>query len=118
MPISRERPSPSTRASTEVDAKDRYKQAQVRFVCNECGAEAMPGVDICSACGQELVRVPADPMVGTLLPRRYRILTLIGRGAMSVVYKGAYEPLDQLVAIKVLKSHMVSDPQSNRRFSQ
>ncbi len=37
---------------------------------------------------------------------------------MSVVYKGVYEPLDQPVAIKILKSHLVSDLPTFQRFQQ
>jgi serine/threonine-protein kinase len=59
-----------------------------------------------------------DPMIGVVLPRRYRIIELLGRGSMSVVYKGTYEPLDQLVAVKILKSHLVSDPHQIKRFQQ
>ncbi len=68
--------------------------------------------------GGELMSTMADPLVGMILPRRYRILSLLGRGSMSVVYKGTYEPLDQLVAIKLLKSHLVSDPNQAKRFQQ
>ncbi len=59
-----------------------------------------------------------DPLVGTALPRHYRILARIGSGAMSVVYKGIYEPLSKAVAIKLLKSHLVSDPQTFKRFQR
>lgn len=59
-----------------------------------------------------------DPMIGMVLPRRYRIIKLLGRGSMSVVYEGCYEPLDQLVAVKMLKSHLVSDPHQAKRFQQ
>ena len=59
-----------------------------------------------------------DPMIGTMLPRRYRITGSLGRGAMSVVYSGIYEPLGQPVAIKLLKSHLVSDQSTFKRFQQ
>lgn len=60
----------------------------------------------------------ADPLISMVLPRRYRVMSLLGRGSTSVVYKGTYEPLDQLVAIKMLKSHLVSDPHQAKRFQQ
>lgn len=57
-------------------------------------------------------------MIGTMLPRHYRITGKLGRGAMSVVYSGVYEPLGQPVAIKLLKSHLVSDQATFKRFQQ
>ncbi|HEY9793388.1 MAG TPA: serine/threonine-protein kinase [Candidatus Obscuribacterales bacterium] len=60
----------------------------------------------------------SDPLIGVVLPRRYRVQSLLGRGSMSVVYRGIYEPLEQPVAIKMLKSHLVSDPQQAKRFQQ
>lgn len=65
-----------------------------------------------------LVRQMTDPLIGTMLPRHYRITGKLGRGAMSVVYSGVYEPFNKPVAIKLLKSHLVSDTQTFKRFQQ
>jgi serine/threonine protein kinase/tetratricopeptide (TPR) repeat protein len=94
------------------------QDSKVREVCSACGEQFAEGTAFCPADGTELVRTMADPMIGVILPRRYRIMSLLGRGAMSVVYKGTYEPLDQLVAIKIMKSHLVSDPGQLKRFQQ
>lgn len=64
------------------------------------------------------MRTLPDPMIGTMLPRHYRITGKLGRGAMSMVYGGIYEPLNQPVAIKLLKSHLVSDLPTFKRFQQ
>jgi serine/threonine-protein kinase len=47
----------------------------------------------------------------------YQVHDLIGRGAMGSVYRGYHEPLDRIVAIKVLHSLAV-DPTSAERFKR
>jgi serine/threonine protein kinase len=60
--------------------------------------------------------VEKDPLVGTHLANRYQILSVIGRGGMGVVYKARQEIMDRLMAIKMLHSHMVAEPESVKRF--
>ncbi len=49
-----------------------------------------------------------DPLIGTTVGE-YRVLSLIGTGAMGVVYKGRHEVIDRPVALKVLKSEHKND---------
>jgi serine/threonine protein kinase len=60
--------------------------------------------------------VEADPLIGTRLADRYEIDSVIGRGGMGVVYKAHQELMDRMMAIKMLHSHMVSEPESVKRF--
>jgi serine/threonine protein kinase len=46
----------------------------------------------------------------------YRILEMIGRGGMAIIYKAYHPSTDRLVAIKVLLDHRAEDPQTVRRF--
>ncbi len=62
--------------------------------------------------------VQEDTLLGALLADKYRVLNEVGRGGMSVVYKGMNENLDLEVAIKILQSQLVSDPTSVKRFQQ
>jgi eukaryotic-like serine/threonine-protein kinase len=48
----------------------------------------------------------------------YQILSLLGTGGMGVVYKARDTRLDRLVAIKVLPSDQIADPEPRRRFAQ
>ncbi|MCD6384441.1 serine/threonine protein kinase, partial [Candidatus Sumerlaeota bacterium] len=48
----------------------------------------------------------------------YVVLSLIGRGGMSVVYKGYDELLNRDVAIKVLHSNLLNDVDALRRFER
>lgn len=48
----------------------------------------------------------------------YVVLSVIGRGSMSVVYKGYDELLNRDVAIKVLHSNLLNDVEAIRRFER
>ncbi|MFZ2509572.1 MAG: protein kinase [Gordonia sp. (in: high G+C Gram-positive bacteria)] len=59
---------------------------------------------------------PDDPLLGRVLERRYRIDAPIARGGMSSVYVGTDLRLGRRVAVKVMDSRYVGDPQFLRRF--
>jgi tetratricopeptide (TPR) repeat protein/predicted Ser/Thr protein kinase len=56
--------------------------------------------------------------VGTLLGARYEILKLLGQGGMGAVYKAADREVDRIVALKVIRPEMASDPEVLGRFKQ
>jgi serine/threonine protein kinase len=53
-----------------------------------------------------------------VLAGRYRLLDLIGRGGMGVVYRARHDGLHKSVAIKVLRDELISDRQAAARFHQ
>ena len=63
-----------------------------------------------------MVTTPDDPLLGRVLERRYRIDAPIARGGMSAVYVGTDLRLGRRVAVKVMDSRYVGDPQFLRRF--
>ena len=48
----------------------------------------------------------------------FRILREVGRGGMGIVYEAEQESLGRRVALKVLPSHALLDPQKLRRFQR
>src|SRR5579871_986429 len=55
---------------------------------------------------------------GTLLGDRYEILAQLGEGGMGAVYKAADRELDRVVAPKVIRPELASNPEILARFKQ
>lgn len=53
---------------------------------------------------------------GTVLAGRYEIVSLVGAGAMGIVYKAHDQELKVDVALKVLRSDLATDPRFVERF--
>ncbi|MBX9938085.1 MAG: serine/threonine protein kinase [Candidatus Obscuribacterales bacterium] len=91
----------AARAADQVD----YADAQ------ELRQDSSPGV--------EAPRRPyKDPLIGRCLEDRYHILSVLGWGGMSVVYKARQDPIDRLVAIKTVKFRVDERPDIWRRFER
>ena len=59
---------------------------------------------------------PADPLNGTLIDRRYRVLKRLGDGGMGIVYKVEHTYLNKLFALKVMRQ--TKDEVDRKRFEQ
>ncbi|MCB0325082.1 MAG: protein kinase [Bdellovibrionales bacterium] len=57
-----------------------------------------------------------DPLIGAVIGKKYRVVEVLGRGAMGTVYKAEHSYMDRIVALKMLHAHLVHDEESLRRF--
>ncbi|MBI2809340.1 MAG: serine/threonine protein kinase [Candidatus Melainabacteria bacterium] len=86
--------------------------------CMRCQEEFSDGRQICPHDGTRLIVALPDPMIGKTFADRYEIISVVGRGGMSVVYKAQQMFMQNYVAIKVLNQTLISDPSSFDRFKQ
>lgn len=94
-------------------------EASVRArVCAVCNKEISSQVDRCPDDGGELVPLVSDPLVGTTFAEKYEILSILGEGGMSVVYKARHKYMERVVAVKLLHEHLVGDPLAVQRFER
>ncbi len=89
------------------------------------------GAGLCSICGHRhsqedscIEFEPAresqnsDELVGKTVGGKYQIISRLGEGGMSVVYKAKQFPINKIVALKMLLAHLSGDQKSSARFLQ
>jgi serine/threonine protein kinase len=55
---------------------------------------------------------------GEVLEGKYRLIRLVGRGGMGVVYEALHEQIGKQVAVKILRSELATDPNVVARFQR
>lgn len=80
------------------------------------GASVRPSQGLGSANGPGGSPVLLE--IKTVLGGRYEILELLGEGGMGAVYKAADREVDRIVALKVIRPEMASNPEILARFKQ
>jgi serine/threonine protein kinase len=90
------------------------------LLCVMCKRTYGSDMRICPDDRTLLVRSQGDPNIGTTLSGLYDIVSILGRGGTSVVYKGRHQLMDRLVAIKMLlwSGDALHDEKKLRRFQQ
>ncbi len=97
-------------------------------ICPSCKSDYPGGEVFCPTDGTRLVgasqfdgELPdpdADPLIGTLLNDRYRIIRQIGEGGMGLVYEAEHVTIEKRVALKVLRDDFSGRPEVVQRFKQ
>jgi serine/threonine protein kinase len=70
----------------------------------------------CPQCGGETEE--ADRLVGSVFAEKYQILSVLGSGGMSIVYKARHKYMNRIVAVKLLLEHLHDDKTSFARFQK
>lgn len=60
----------------------------------------------------------SDPLIGTVVAARYRVVSIVSRGGMGVIYKCQQDQLDRIVALKLLPFELIDDPVVVDRFQR
>jgi eukaryotic-like serine/threonine-protein kinase len=76
------------------------------------------GWSIANTPSSTLGSSPGDFESGSIIGERYEILAILGQGGMGTVYKAHDNELDRLVALKVIRPELTTDPEMLRRFKQ
>jgi eukaryotic-like serine/threonine-protein kinase len=98
---------------TEKDRAEKQKEGPSvvtpSHFCPHCGADNAPGETLCCACQQPLDAPGALPKTSRLLNKRYEILTELGTGGFSAVYKARdLQAYKNLVAVKQINLQKLS----------
>ncbi len=61
---------------------------------------------------------PADPLVGTTVAGRYKVIKLLGEGGMGQVYLAEHSAIEKRIALKVLRAEYAHKGEIVTRFQQ
>lgn len=91
--------------------------AALQKVCLICKKEYQEeGLLVCPQDGGQIVPMMKDPLIGKLLADKYEILSVLGSGGMSVIYKARHQYMDRICAVKLLHPFLTSDNSLFQRF--
>src|SRR5215471_11687496 len=82
--------------------------------CVSCAWEVQLEDTFCPRCGAPV----SDPLIGTVVGERYRIMTRIGVGGMGAVYRAEHTMMRRDLAVKVLLPELGGKEEFARRFER
>ncbi|MEO8724555.1 MAG: protein kinase [Acidobacteriaceae bacterium] len=91
-----------------------------RESCASCGSGLHPGIGTPAAVGAatQRARQISKPEVFPDLGSRYRVESKLGQGGMGAVYKALDLDLERYVAVKLMRSELLDQPDALQRFKQ
>ncbi len=92
------------RQAKEVEMHQERVQTPIIKFCPKCSRQYERQQQTCPEHNIRLAAVDMDPLAGTSAGQAYEVLSVVGRGGTSLVYKARHRLMDRNVAIKVVKS--------------
>jgi serine/threonine protein kinase len=84
--------------------------------CSACHKRYDNTVQVCPVDGGRLL--PINPLIGSTIEGKFRIDAQLGRGAMGTVYQATQLNLERPVAMKIMRSDILSNPVAIERFKR
>lgn len=85
--------------------------------CPRCRAEASTEGLYCGVCGAHLqIATADDPLVGTIMASRYRLVSRVSNSPLATVYRGEHIGMGKQVAVKVIPRVESDDADFANRF--
>ena len=88
-------------------------------VCLRCNTHYLDKLQACPEDGARLIATGDDPLIGTIIGGRYKVICAVGSGSMGIVYKAVQENSGREMALKVLRNfHQTSEEDVYKRQNQ
>lgn len=91
---------------------------EARSYCPMCNAVFRTPFSRCPLDGTKLAELAGDPLVGSVLDKRYVIEECIGEGGMGRVYRAKHTRMSRHYAIKILFGDHAGDTRMRSRFAR